>query len=136
MLLGVLGAAALTGCKTVRMYPLAGPSADPTALFDPISACADAKQLGHSRHLDVLQVEVRPGTWAQFTPRGDMLTLVVIVDDGSMGGDREGRAEFAKRTAEGLYACAIKPVAPSSAPSVEASEAEPVVSPEAPVAPI
>lgn len=128
----LLCAVALAGCKTVRVYPLAGPSADPTALFEPIAACAVEKQLAHQRHLDALQVEVKPQTWAQFTPSGDTLTLVIIVDDGSMGGDREGRAEYAKRTAEALYACAIKPPPPATPAPV----AEPAASPEAPVAPI
>ena len=45
-------AVALAGCKTVRVYPLAGPSADPTALFEPIAACAVEKQLAAGSGVD------------------------------------------------------------------------------------
>ena len=133
----LLCAVALAGCKTVRAYPLAGPSADPTALFEPIAACAVEKQLAHQRHLDALQVEVKPQTWAQFTPSGDTLTLVIIVDDGSMGGDREGREDHPKRPAAALSARPTTPPPPAPpAPGAEPGAAEPAASPEAPVAPI
>ena len=119
-ILGALGVLALFGCKTVRVYPLSGPFGDPVALFEPILACAAAEQLEHRRRPDAVDVQVKPGVWAQFTPRGEGYTLVVVVDDGTMGGDREGHADHAKRKGEALFACAMK-TPPADATASEAS---------------
>lgn len=128
-ILGALGVLALFGCKTVRVYPLSGPFGDPAALFEPLLACAAAEQLEHRRRPDAVDVQVKPGVWAQFTPRGEGYTLVVVVDDGTMGGDREGHADYAKRKGEALFACAMKtPLAGSTA--TEAPTETPAASPE------
>jgi hypothetical protein len=110
-----LGCALLCGCKTVRVYPLAGPQGDLTALFEPLIACAGAGQLEHRLKSDALHVQVKPGIWAQFTPRRSAYTLVLVVDDGSSGGDREGNIDAAKRKSEALFACARGAEPPAAA---------------------
>ena len=110
-----LGGALLCGCKTVRVYPLGGPQVDPQAFFAPLTACADAERLPHELKPDALHVQLMPGIWAQFTPRRSGYTVVIVVNDGSRGGDREGHFAAAKRRSEVLFACARGPeLLPSS----------------------
>jgi len=111
-----LGCALLCGCKTVRVYPIAGPQGDPQAFFEPLIACASAEQLEHRREPDVLHVNIMPGIWAQFTPRRSGYTVVLVVNDGSGGGDREGHFAAAKRKSEVLFACARGELVPASEP--------------------
>ena len=101
-----LGCVLLCGCKMVRVYPIAGPQGDPEAFFEPLIACASAEQLESRREPDVLHVQLKPGISAQFTPRRSGYTVVIAVNDGSGGGDREGRFAAAKHKSELLFACA------------------------------
>jgi len=101
-----LGCALLGGCKTVRVYPLGGPQVDPQALFEPLITCATAERLVFRVEPDVLHVQLKPGISAQFTPRRSGYTVVIVVDDGSGGGDREGHFAAAKRKSEQLFGCA------------------------------
>ncbi|MBA3549686.1 MAG: hypothetical protein H0T76_24675 [Nannocystis sp.] len=119
----MLGCMPLGGCKTVRVYPIAGPQGDPQALFEPLIVCATAERLTFQLKPGALHVLVKPGIWAQFTPRRSLYTLVLVVDDGSSGGDREGNIAAAKRKSEELFACA-RPPDPVPAPAaVSAAEA-------------
>ncbi len=130
----------LGGCKTVRVYPIAGPQGDPQALFEPLIACATAERLTFEVKPDALHVLVKPGIWAQFTPRRTLYTLVLVVNDGSSGGDREGNIAAAKRKSEVLFSCARPPdpvPAPAAVSTAEATnpaevEAMPGVKPGAP----
>ncbi len=104
-----LSCALLCGCKTVRVYPIAGPQGDPQAFFQPLIGCATAEQLVFRLESDVLHVQLKPGIWAQFTPRRSGYTVVIAVNDGSSGGDREGHFAAAQRKSELLFACARGP---------------------------
>lgn len=118
-----LGCALLCACKTVRVYPLGGPQVDPQAFFEPLTRCADAEQLPHTLMPDSLHVQLKPGIWAQFTPRRTGYTVHIVVNDGSGGGDREGSFAAAKRKSEALFACARGPeLLPSSEAPVPVSE--------------
>ena len=75
-------------------------------------------------------MQVKPGIWAQFTPRRSAYTLVLVVDDGAGGGDREGNIDAAKRKSEALFACAREPAVPAAVPA----ENPTVVPAEVPVA--
>jgi len=122
-----LTCALLCACKPVRVYTLAGALGDPQALFEPLIACADAGQLEHRLQPDALHVEVMPKIWTHFTPRRSSFTAVIHVEDGSRGGDLEGRFAAAKRRSEALFACARNPPPP---PRVE-QDGVPVLTPEA-----
>ena len=133
----MVGGMLLGGCKTVRVYPIAGPQGDPQALFEPLIACATAERLTFEVKPDALHVLVKPGIWAQFTPRRSLYTLVLVVNDGSSGGDREGNIAAAKRKSEVLFSCARPPdpmPAPAAVSTAEATnpaevEAMPGVTP-------
>jgi hypothetical protein len=116
-----LGCALLCGCKAVRVYPIAGPQGDPQAFFEPLIACATAERLVFRVEPDALHVQLRPGISAQFTPRRSGYTVVVTVDDGSGGGDREGHFAAAKHKSELLFACARgpEPSPPAETPPAE-----------------
>lgn len=121
----VLGCMLAGGCKTVRVYPIAGPQGDPQALFEPLIACAIAERLTFEVKPDALHVLVKPGIWAQFTPRRTLYTLVLVVNDGSSGGDREGNIAAAKRKSEVLFSCARPPdpvPAPAAVSTAEATK--------------
>jgi len=119
----MLSCALLCSCKTVRVYPIAGPQGDPQAFFRPLIGCATAEQLVFRVEPEVLHVQLKPGISAQFTPRRSGYTVVISINDGSGGGDREGHFAAAQRKSELLFACARGPeVVPLASEVAEPAE--------------
>ena len=95
-----------------RLESLEGsPDGLATGYFEPLIACATAERLVFRVEPDTLHVQLKPGISAQYTPRQSGYSVVITVDDGSAGGDREGHFAAAKRKSELLFTCARGPEA-------------------------
>ena len=105
---------ALTGCASTHIYALPASGAQGQSTFDPLVACAGARNLQSQRQPNGVDIKVDDGSFIRFAldDSGQYGMGTMLDDAATPKGERKAKLQMLKDTGDALYACATQPGGP------------------------
>lgn len=129
--LPVLGMA-VTGCASTQMYALPMQGAQAQSTFDPLVACAGARNLQSQRQSDAVDVKVEEGAFLRFAVGADgSYAMGTRVNDSVPASQRKAKLDMLKSRGDELYACATQSATPAPQAGAEPVPLQPGAAPQA-----